>query len=119
MALNVSTNLMRNIKQHIGFKVTTTLLMVTLLVPTMQKFAHAFSNHKHEVCTGVNGTHIHNFDVECEFYKFKINSSFTFTSQSYNILEFKDNHSPIISQYYFISDYQKLPFSLRGPPYNG
>ncbi|WP_338733786.1 hypothetical protein [Mangrovimonas cancribranchiae] len=82
----------------------------------MQKFAHAFSHHEHEVCLGTDGAHIHNFDMECEFYKFKINSSFTFTAHSYQILEFKDNHSPILSQYYFISDYQKLPFSLRGPP---
>ncbi|GGH41684.1 hypothetical protein IA57_11555 [Mangrovimonas yunxiaonensis] len=109
---------MHCIKKNTGFKLTTLLLVVTLLLPTAHKLAHAFSGHKHEVCTSQGEDHIHSHEVECEFYKFKINTDFTAITHTYTLIKSNADFTPIISQYAFISDYQKLPFSLRGPPYN-
>ena len=107
---------MNNLKQHIVYRVLALLLIVAITIPSVVKLAHIFENHKHQVCTGESTTHIHSIDVSCEFYKFKLNNAFSFTFNSLELFSVENNHSIIVSKYNFISDYQRLPFSLRGPP---
>ncbi|PNQ73133.1 hypothetical protein C1T31_09095 [Hanstruepera neustonica] len=94
------------------------LLVVSLLVPSAVKFAHAFENHKHEVCTNKSSVHIHTLDLDCEFYKFKIANQFVHKFKNVDFINIEDNHGITESQYQFISEYQRLQFSLRGPPFN-
>src|SRR5690554_3353718 len=109
---------MQHIKQHILFRVISILLVVLVFTPSVVKLSHAFShnNHKHEVCLGEKQTHLHTLDVDCEFHKFQINTAFTVPVNQFKLLEKKEDQQVIQSQYHFISDYQQLHFSLRGPP---
>ncbi|WP_066218585.1 hypothetical protein [Formosa haliotis] len=107
---------MQKLKKHIAFKSFTLVLVFTLLTPTLVKFHHIFETHHHEVCHGEKNTHLHTANVDCEFYKFQLNHLFTIPIFIAEIPLVKENHQLISSQYHFISDYQHLPFALRGPP---
>lgn len=107
---------MQHFKQHISIKILAIALVLAVAIPTIVKFAHIFEDHKHEVCTGEKETHIHEIDLDCEFYKFKLNHVFSVNFNNYVFLSIEDNFKISSSQYQFISDYQRLPFSLRGPP---
>ncbi|MFD2823626.1 hypothetical protein ACFS5M_08090 [Lacinutrix iliipiscaria] len=107
---------MNKAKSHINFKILSVVLVISLITPTLVKFAHVFENHKHEVCISKQQAHLHTLDLDCEFYKFKVNNAFTFKAQTFNLLSIENNHKVFSSQYEFISDYQRLSFSLRGPP---
>jgi len=107
---------MNKYKKSIIFKSLIFTLVITLLVPSFVKLAHAFENHKHEICIKAQKEHLHKFDVDCEFYKFKTSPQIAITFDYNETLDVKKIVTPIISQYQFISDYQRLSFSLRGPP---
>lgn len=107
---------MQNIKQHIIYRVLALLLVVAVTVPSVIKLAHVFEEHEHQICTGEKQTHIHEIDIECEFYKFKLNNSYAFNCNEVEFISVENNHKTTDSQYQFIIDFQHLPFSLRGPP---
>ena len=107
---------MSKYKESIIFKSLIITLVITLLVPSFVKLAHAFENHKHEICITPQKSHFHEYDIDCEFYKFKTNPQIAITFDYKESLDVKKIATPIISQYQFISDYQRLSFSLRGPP---
>ena len=96
---------MLQVKKHIASKFLVVLLTIILVAPVFVKSYHIFEDHKHEVCKTPNKTHFHEYEIDCEFYNFKLNTQFNLSITS-----------DITSQYYFISDYQQLQFSLRGPP---
>lgn len=68
-------------QQHIAFKIAAIVLLLAVLMPSAVKFTHIFENHKHEVCTDYSTKHMHEINLECEFFKFKLNT------QYYTILE--------------------------------
>lgn len=103
-------------RTHIIFKVLTLGLVLTLLFPIAFKFAHVFEHHKHEICTGESSTHIHKVDLDCEFQKFQLNTNFNISHAVFELFQIKKETSKILSQYSFLSKYQRLHFSLRGPP---
>jgi hypothetical protein len=103
-------------KEHIIFKIIALVLVLSLFTPIAVKFTHAFTHHKHEVCQGSESTHFHELDTDCEFYKFNTSTNAPISIDTFEILAPKEQQVAIISQYYFLSDYQRLPFSLRGPP---
>lgn len=107
---------MLQIKEHIASKVLVVVLTIVLVTPLFVKLNHVFEDHKHEVCKTPNKTHFHELEIDCEFYDFKLNTEFNYSFTSINILDFKDVTQSIVSQYFFLSDYQQLQFSLRGPP---
>lgn len=103
-------------RKHIIFRVLTICLVCTLMFPSAFKLAHTFEHHKHEVCTGGDSIHIHQIDLDCEFHKFQLNNYFTYSTLIFEIFQAQKETSQIVSQYSFISKYQRLHFSLRGPP---
>lgn len=103
-------------RTHIVFRVLTICLVLTLLFPTAFKFAHVFEHHEHEICTGGDSTHIHQVDLDCEFQKFQLNTNFNISLAVFELFQIKKETSKILSQYTFLSKYQRLHFSLRGPP---
>jgi len=78
--------------------------------------AHAFSNHKHCVCTSKVEKHIHIKNVDCKLHAFHLNNSFLEEN------EFNIHLNTTISsrigglQYNFLKNHYHLSFSLRGPP---
>lgn len=108
---------MSKASKHIIIKFYAVLIVIVLLIPSFIKLGHVFENHKHEVCVNKATTHFHTLDLECEFYKFKVSSEFTFNTISNEGRALSLIQPLITSQYSFISKYQKLHFSLRGPPH--
>lgn len=109
---------MQQFKIHILTKILSVVLITVLLIPSAVKLGHVFENHKHEVCTDNASTHLHSLDMDCEFYKFKLNNQLSFTPDYFQVASLDVNHKIIQSQYFFISEFQQLQVALRGPPLN-
>lgn len=107
---------MLQIKEHIISKVVVVLLTIVLVTPLFVKLNHLFEDHKHEVCKTPYTNHFHKLEIDCQFYDFKLNTEFNYSFASIEIPVLKKATESIKSQYFFLSDYQQLQFSLRGPP---
>ena len=107
---------MNFLRQHIIFKGLTLVLVLTFLLPSAVKFFHIFEHHHHEVCLGEAESHIHTLDFDCQFYKFKLNIPFTIPENVTVFIDYPEISNVISSDYAFLSEYQSLHFSLRGPP---
>ncbi|TXG39408.1 hypothetical protein [Seonamhaeicola maritimus] len=107
---------MSKLKENIAFKAIMLLLVAALFTPTAIKFAHVFAHHEHKVCVGENSIHFHQIDLDCDFQEFNVHQNATFVSFYFDVLIEKEYHPEIESQYIFLSKYQRLHFSLRGPP---
>lgn len=107
---------MQKVKLHITFKIATLTLVMAFLLPTAVKFSHIFEHHQHIVCNDDITTHLHASDVDCDFYKFKLNtqyhSLFEYISAPLEVSYFKINST----LYSFLNNHRQLSFSLRGPP---
>ena len=92
--------------------------MLIVLLPSAVKLTHAFNHHTHEVCESDNQlkTHFHESDLDCDFYKFKLNKNQFFVLSKY------DNNTDIpfskesLEHYISFNNYQQLSRFLRGPP---
>lgn len=104
------------LRLNILFKSVTLVLVLAFLLPSAVKFMHIFEQHQHEICLGESDSHFHTQDVDCEFYKFKLNSPFTIPKNTIVLLAFSNIESAIPTHYSFLSEFQTLHFSLRGPP---
>lgn len=107
---------MKQIKEHIIFKLITLFLVVIFFAPSAVKFSHVFTHHKHDICIGGNTTHIHKVDLDCEFHKFQLKNNLLLNFSISELFSLQENPLEIISQYRFLSKYQRLHVSLRGPP---
>lgn len=94
------------------------MLLLAVLLPSAVKLSHAFNHHTHEVCESDNDsqTHFHESDIDCDFYKFKLNTQYYSKLTPTNLVSIDNNFKITTSQYEFVSDYQKLQTALRGPP---
>ena len=107
---------MKNNLQHIIRNTTIILLMVAIVFPSVVKFAHVFETHKHEVCDSPSSSHFHEVDIDCEFYKFKLNTTFNFVFNDYNLDINQSNFKTFYSTYTFLKRYRNFGIALRGPP---
>lgn len=107
---------MNNITKHIASRIVALLLVVSLFVPAAAKLNHVFSHHKHQVCIDGHTTHIHKIDLDCDFHKFQLNKTFTLNTSLVELFNLQEASLKIISQYNYLSKYQRLHVSLRGPP---
>jgi len=107
---------MKEFRTHILGKISAVVLVFALMLPVSIKFFHIFENHLHEVCLSKDAKHIHQLEKDCEFYKFKLSNHFSIKQFEYQIPIITEETMEITSPYSFLSDYQKLHFTLRGPP---
>ncbi len=107
---------MNSIKQHIIFRGLTVMLVLIFMLPSAVKLMHNFENHQHEICYGEAQAHFHTLDIECEFYKFKINVPFTLPENLTVLIGYPEIHIFNVKEYSFLSEFQKLHFTRRGPP---
>ena len=92
------------------------LLVAALQLPIALKISHALYEHIEVECDDFTSVHIHEAEFDCDYQKFNLSpkcilSGFKTVDQP--DLEFQEND---LSFYSFLSKYQKLHFSLRGPP---
>ena len=94
------------------------MLVLAVLLPSVTKLTHAFTHNKHDVCDTDNKhkTHFHESDLNCDFYKFKLTTQYYLSLNSIQLLLVKNNFKITVSQYEFVSDFQRLQIALRGPP---
>ena len=97
-------------------KVVCILLPLLILLPTIVKLNHVFETHKHEVCKGKSNSHLHALDLDCEFYKFKLNKTYYshltyFELANNKILTQKIEYVNTVN-----SNNTHLTYFLRGPP---
>lgn len=91
------------------------LLSLLVLLPSVVLFAHIFSQHEHNVCSEQQ-THFHAQNVDCDILNYKPTPSFSLEVKAFDVLEIIYQLPSYPETYQFLSDYQKLAFSLRGPP---
>ncbi len=103
-------------KQHIGYKLAAFLLVLSFVLPVAVKFTHALNHHEHEVCIGINQSHFHEVDLDCEFYKFKINHNLYVSKFNYEVNSNFLIHTSEIAYYTFLKSQRQLTSYLRGPP---
>jgi len=107
---------LKDIKSHIISKIVAIVLVFAITAPTLIKFSHGLQDHEHEVCFGKSASHLHKLDIDCDFYKFKLNTQYVHNLKAIEVIKIENITPKILSQYIYISDYQQLHFSLRGPP---
>jgi len=107
---------MNQIREHIILKVAIIFLVATLLTPLVVKLSHIYADHAHVVCTSEKAQHLHEIDLDCEFYKFKVSKEYTYKIYKYSSVYLQKEIPFVNSEYSFINAFQQLPFALRGPP---
>ena len=87
------------------------------MTPSIIQLAHTLENHKHAVCISDDITHVHEKDLDCNLHFLKQANSFL-TLNSFKLYSITTYTTISSSQYNFLKNHYKLPFSLRGPPQN-
>lgn len=103
-------------RYHIISKISVIILVIVLLTPSVVKFSHIFQDHFHQVCKNPQKIHFHKSDLDCDFYKFKLRTQFSFSAEELKFLIIEENYQVITSQYLFLENKQNLHFFKRGPP---
>lgn len=107
---------MKFFHNHILLNVVSLVLVLFLFAPSIVKLKHAISEHEHFECTSIGKLHIHKVELDCDFEKFNLSpqlySELIEIPQPISLAQFKVYEEC----YTFLSKYQKLHFSLRGPP---
>jgi len=103
--------------RNLGVKCLFALVALALLLPSVIKFSHILEDHEHTVCLAEHQTHFHEVDLDCEFFKFKLNNDFPFQFETPQLTS-HPAFTPLPQQYYtFIKGHQKSTAYLRGPPH--
>ena len=93
------------------------LLFVGLLsFPSTVDFLHVVSGHQHDYCNHYSESHFHENNLDCDIFEFQQRAFSSPEIHSYTFFVPKVNTSVQTEAYQFLSTYQQLPFSLRGPP---
>lgn len=104
------------ILKHLLLSTLCFALISAILLPDVLKLSHIFLDHNHIVCNEHSKTHFHELDIDCQFFKDKVNSEVQFLSPEYAIVPVQTPSKQNFNFYIFLSEYQSLHFSLRGPP---
>lgn len=87
-----------------------------LLMPSALSFSHIFSGHGHELCFNYADEHFHASSIDCELHSFHKNPALATSFINFEPFAEKRVKKQFFDFYQFLSDYQRLPFELRGPP---
>ena len=89
---------------------------MAIVTPAFVKAYHVFENHEHKACNEKYATHFHELDIDCDFYKFKLNSPFYYNSETEEN-NFQDLIASLnVSYYTLLRSHNKDTSYLRGPP---
>ena len=92
------------------------LFSAALLFPSIVSLSHIFAHEEQEICTNYKDAHFHKKSLDCELCDLRTQNVLAFESVDCQLFI---PYIPTIKStdfYQFLSDYQKLPFALRGPP---
>lgn len=92
------------------------ILVVVMQLPAVAKISHAIYEHVDIECKDYGSLHIHEVEFDCEFDKYNLSTKYLVPDFFVLEQEFLVIPESNFSIYSFLSKYQKLHFSLRGPP---
>lgn len=107
---------MQQLKEHKLFKIASLVLTLTILTPALVKLAHAFENHHHNTCTNTQTTHFHEFNLDCDFYKFKLQTQTFAEILELDYCQYSIPKEKPKSAYASIINTSLRHSFLRGPP---
>ena len=101
------------------FKTLAIVLVCAVLFPSVVKLSHVYNHHEHFVCTDDvdHSTHLHQIDIDCEFYKFKLNNHFYAELAYSNNTSHEIYNKTNLSYYIFLRTHQQHTSHLRDPPH--
>ncbi|WP_430966372.1 hypothetical protein [Spongiimicrobium sp. 2-473A-2-J] len=102
--------------KNILFPLVSMVLVISIALPSMVKLSHAIHDHLQQECTKRGAVHIHEVELDCDFQKYKLSSQFYPALYAFTVFPVPNYDTTNFSAYFFLSDYQALHFSLRGPP---
>lgn len=94
-------------------------MAVALLAPSVASFSHIYAHPEQIVCSDFSDSHYHTKRLDCELCKLHSTPFLSFEVFNFNFIEIPEINRKFENPYYFLSDYQKLSFELRGPPASG
>ena len=92
------------------------LILAALSIPDIAKITHAINEHKEFSCSEKSKVHFHEAEFDCDFHKYHITTYFTPIKNNYSLFSPKIEVKQNQNYYSLLSEFQKLHFSLRGPP---
>lgn len=102
--------------KHIILRAISALLLFALLLPFAVKLDHVFENHEHVVCNSTIENHLHESEVDCDFFDYQINQLGYASAASFEQVLATD----ISTDTFFIPQTfvpsEQMVSSLRGPP---
>ena len=113
---SVSQRNMISILRQLLLQTLSAFLIYALLLPFAIKLDHVFENHNHAVCNSKVESHIHESELDCDFYDYQINQLSYVPNNA-----FEDSLREIFVKKNFtdssaFSFQQEAAFFLRGPP---
>lgn len=107
---------MISIAKQLLLKSVSALLLLALVLPFALKLNHVFDNHNHVVCKSKIENHIHESELDCDFYNYKINQVTYYISTIFD----DDFQQLFIPKNYALQDdfhqTERFVSFLRGPP---
>jgi len=92
------------------------VLVMAMQLPVAAKIYHSVFVHVDTECKDYSSLHVHETEFKCEFQKYKLSTNYILPDLQKTVEEFLMVRESKFSIYSSLSQYQKLHFSLRGPP---
>jgi len=87
-----------------------------MALPSTMKLSHAIFDHPDRECSKDVSLHFHKSEFDCEFQQFKLSYQFYTGLQEISYPPRPQAGITYGNLYTFLNTYQRLHFSLRGPP---
>ncbi|WP_010232140.1 hypothetical protein [Gillisia marina] len=91
-------------------------LTFIMLLPSILSYNHVFAHEFNFACDEHSTTHLHQSILDCELCDFHPSPVLEFQLYNFDLTEISSPNKKFFNSYEFLSDFQKLSFSLRGPP---
>lgn len=92
------------------------ILVAIISLPSIIKIKHALTEHQSFVCKEKGKLHLHEVELDCKFDDFSFTTQIVAGNQEIDMPTLNLETEKIKNFYDFLSKYQKLHFSRRGPP---
>jgi len=92
------------------------VLTIVLLLPSILNYTHVFAHDFNFACDEHSTTHLHESTLDCDLCDFHPTPVIVYQFLNFNLDEVLPPNKKFFNSYEFLSDFQKLSFSLRGPP---
>ena len=87
-----------------------------MLFPSILNFNHVFAHDFSFACDDHSTTHLHQSTLDCKLCDFHPTPVIEFQLCNFDLTEVLLLNKKFFNSYEFLSDFQKLSFTLRGPP---